>query len=224
MIRLDLRQCRFAAAGLDALAHKGGIDTGIDHQMGDMDILRPQFARRTLCHRAQTGLGAGESGIAHPTTQGGRGASEQNGSPPMGQHQSGCFACRQKASIARHLPHLAEDTLGRIQKRKIHIGAGIEDADFQRCGRIGLGQKGGDVVFLARIQRAAFAAPTCGFNRLFQGDQLVRRAAPGKDQIAFRGKAFGDGRPDKIAGSDYGDRCVALHVRPHKSYFKTNKS
>src|SRR5216684_4280105 len=46
---------RFLAPELfPALAHPGGIDAGIDDQMGDVDVLRPQLARHRLRHRAQS--------------------------------------------------------------------------------------------------------------------------------------------------------------------------
>src|SRR3546814_3600549 len=43
---------RFAAFALrDDVAHEGGIDAGIDDEMRDMDLLRPQFARHRLRDR-----------------------------------------------------------------------------------------------------------------------------------------------------------------------------
>src|SRR3546814_10075437 len=45
---------RFAAFALrDDVAHEGGIDAGIDDEMRDMDLLRPQFARHRLRDRAE---------------------------------------------------------------------------------------------------------------------------------------------------------------------------
>src|SRR3546814_1766176 len=48
---------RFAAFALrDDVAHEGGIDAGIDDEMRDMDLLRPQFARHRLRDRAEAEL------------------------------------------------------------------------------------------------------------------------------------------------------------------------
>src|ERR1700738_4226351 len=56
---------RFLAPELfAAFAHPGGVDAGIDDQMRDMDVLRPEFARHRLRHRAKPEFGAGEGGKA----------------------------------------------------------------------------------------------------------------------------------------------------------------
>src|SRR5438270_5014233 len=44
-----------------------GVDAGIDDEMGDMDILRAEFARHRLRHSAQPEFGAGKGGIAAAT-------------------------------------------------------------------------------------------------------------------------------------------------------------
>src|SRR5215204_5186324 len=46
------------------LAHPFGIDAGVDDEMGDVDVLRAQFARRCLRNRTQAELGAGECRIS----------------------------------------------------------------------------------------------------------------------------------------------------------------
>src|ERR1700730_9896372 len=61
--RIELGESRLALPLLDPLAHPRGVDTGVDDQMGDVDVLRTEFPRRTLRHRAQAELGAGEGGI-----------------------------------------------------------------------------------------------------------------------------------------------------------------
>src|ERR1700739_3918709 len=43
---------------LDPLAHPCRVDAGVDDQMGDVDVLRTELARRTLRYRTQAGLGA----------------------------------------------------------------------------------------------------------------------------------------------------------------------
>ena len=48
------------AARRPLLPHPFGVDAGVDHEMRDMDVLRPQFARHRLRHGAQAELGAGE--------------------------------------------------------------------------------------------------------------------------------------------------------------------
>src|ERR1700751_1621169 len=47
---------------LPAFPHPGRIDTGIDDEMRDMDVLGAQLTRHRLCDCTQAELGAGESG------------------------------------------------------------------------------------------------------------------------------------------------------------------
>src|SRR5271165_7567606 len=56
--------------------------------MGDVDVLRTEFARRTLRHRAQAELGAGEGGIADPAAHAGGSAGEEDIAPTARQHQA----------------------------------------------------------------------------------------------------------------------------------------
>src|SRR3981189_1680011 len=54
---------RFLAPELfAAFAHPGGIYAGIDDQMGDMDVLWPEFTRHRLRHRAKPEFRAGKGG------------------------------------------------------------------------------------------------------------------------------------------------------------------
>src|SRR5581483_166427 len=70
---------RFLAPDLrTALAHPGGVDAGIDDEMRDMDVLRPELARHRLRHRTQAELGAGESGKAAAAAHRGGRAGEED--------------------------------------------------------------------------------------------------------------------------------------------------
>src|SRR5690242_3199098 len=53
----------------DTVAHPRGIDARIDHQMCDVDILRPELARGALRDGAKTELGACECRIAHAASK-----------------------------------------------------------------------------------------------------------------------------------------------------------
>src|SRR5262245_42654707 len=55
-----------------ALPHPFGIDAGVDDEMRDVDVLRPQLARHRLRYCAEAKLGAGEGGIAAAAAQGRR--------------------------------------------------------------------------------------------------------------------------------------------------------
>src|SRR5262245_26942363 len=89
---------RVGAERLDAaLPDPFGIDAGIDDQMRDVDVLRPELARGCLRHSAQAELGAGEGRITRATAQARGGTSEEDVPLPTRQHQLGSFPARQKA-------------------------------------------------------------------------------------------------------------------------------
>src|SRR6266446_10309775 len=79
--RIEIGEGRLALALLDPLAHPGGVDAGIDDQMGDVDALRAELACRTLRYGPQAKFGAGESGITDAAAHSGGGASEEDIAP-----------------------------------------------------------------------------------------------------------------------------------------------
>src|ERR1700733_9362637 len=100
--------------------------------MRDMDILRSQFARRTLRHRTQSELRRRERREAAAATQAGGRASKEDRSPTARQHQPSRLPPGEKAGIAGHLPHFSKYPFGRFKQWKVDIGADVEDADLQR--------------------------------------------------------------------------------------------
>ena len=62
---------------------------------------------------------------------------------------------------------------------------------------VGLVQEGGDVFFLARIERARLATAAGGFDFGFQRGELVRGAPAGEDRVAFGGEALAMAEPMK---------------------------
>ena len=83
------------------------------------------------------------------------GASEENAAAAMRQHQARGLPPGEETGIAGHLPDLPEHSLGGVEQRKVDVRADVEDADFERRMLVGIGQKGDDFLFLARIERAA---------------------------------------------------------------------
>jgi hypothetical protein len=81
---------------LDPLAHPGGVDPGVNDQMGDVDVLWAELARRALRHRTQAELGAGEGCIADPAAHAGGGPGKKmlprraaaSGAPPRDRPRS----------------------------------------------------------------------------------------------------------------------------------------
>src|SRR5436190_1670805 len=62
--RIEIGEGPLAFPFPDPLPYPGGVDTGVDDQMRDVDALRAELACRTLRHGAQAEFGAGEGGIA----------------------------------------------------------------------------------------------------------------------------------------------------------------
>ncbi len=224
LVGFDGSDRRIAAARADAFAHELGVDARVDDEMGDVDVLRPQFARHALRDGPKAEFRRGEGGVADAAAQGGSGAGEKDSALPARQHQARRLAAREKAGIAGHLPHLAEDALGGVEQRKVHVGAGVEDADLQRRVRIGFGEEGGDVFLLAGVQRAGLAAAATFLNRGFKLGELVGGAATGEDGVALGGEAPGDRRSDVVAGADHGGGGIAGLHEDAPSQVKTIKS
>src|SRR5207245_7234299 len=88
------------------LTYPFGIDAGVDDEVGDVDVLRPQLPRGRLRDGAQPELRAGESRIADATAQGCGGAGEEDVALAARQHQLRRFAPGEETRVAGHLPDL----------------------------------------------------------------------------------------------------------------------
>src|SRR5262249_103806 len=123
-----------------------------DDQMGDVDVLRPQFARGSLRHGAEAEFGAGKSRVTNAAAQRSRRAGKKDGAAATWQHATRSLTSRQKSRIASHLPALAQNTIGRVQQRKIDVGADVEDADFERSVLVRIGQERNNLFLLACVE------------------------------------------------------------------------
>ena len=126
------------------------------------------------------------------------------------QHQARRFAAGEKAGIAGHFPDLAEHALGRIQNRKIDVGADVEDADLERRVLVGIAEEGDDLLLLARIERARVNFAAGLLDLLDQRFELGAVAAPGEHREALRGELLCDLAADEVTGADHGHGRVSL--------------
>jgi hypothetical protein len=55
LVRIEALQRLGAGLLADALAHEGGVDSGIDDEMRDVDVLRPELARHRPHSRDRRG-------------------------------------------------------------------------------------------------------------------------------------------------------------------------
>src|SRR5215470_6089490 len=195
---------RVRAQRLDApLPYPFGIDPGIDDEMGDVDVLRPELARHRLRDRAQAELRAGECRIADTAAQARGGAGEEDVALAARQHQPRRLAAGEEAGIAGHLPDFSEHPLGGVEDREIDVGADVEDADFQRRMLVGVVEEGNDLLLLARIERSGVDLAAGRLDLLNQGFELGAVAAAGEDRETFGSEFLGNLAADIVAGADH---------------------
>ena len=167
---------------------------------------------------AQAGFGAGERGIADAAAHARGRAGEEDRALTARQHQPRRLAPGEEAGVAGQLPDLAEHALGRVQQRKIDIGADVEDADFERRVRVGGAQKSGNVLLLARIKPARHDLPPAASISSTSGASLSALRRPAKMVKPSAANCFGDGGADEIAGSDDRRGGIALsQLRPPRA-------
>src|SRR5262249_55050991 len=158
---------------LDAFAYESGVDAGVDDEMRDMDVLRPELPRHALGDGAQAELGARKRRIADAAANARGRAGEEDAALAARQHQAGGFASGQETGVARHLPDLAEHPLGRLEQGKIDVAADVEDADFKRRVSIGGAQEGSDVILLASVEPARDDFAASGFDSRDERRELL---------------------------------------------------
>jgi hypothetical protein len=114
-------------------ADEGAINRAVDHDMGDMDALRSQFAGETLRERPERVLRSGEGGEARAASDAGGRAREQHRAAAAFDHSARRLAARQESGERRHLPHFGIDLRRRLDDRETHIGADVEDEHLDRA-------------------------------------------------------------------------------------------
>ena len=175
-----------------------------------VDVLWTQLTRRRLCYGPQTELRAGEGRISRPTAKARCCAREEDIAFAAGQHQASCLPAGEKAGIAGHFPDLAEYAFGRVQNRKIDIGADVEDANFERRVFVRVAKEGNDFLLLARVERARVNFAAGLLDLLDERLELGAVAAPGEHRKAFGGELLCNFTADKVASTDHGHGRVSL--------------
>ena len=194
-----------------------GVDGAVDHDVGDVDVLRPQLARHALRHRAQPVLAGGEGGVAVRPAQARRRAGEQDRPAPARDHVARRLAAEQESAVARHLPHLAEHPRRRLGYREAHVRADVIDGDGDGADLAFDARDERDrFVLLARVDAEAVRPPAPGADALRQRLDPRRVArAPGHDRrVAAARETPRDGAAGRVAGADHQRDFVPLHAAP----------
>src|SRR6185369_14515656 len=182
----------------------------IDHEMGDMDVFGTELTCDRLRHRAQSEFRAGKGRETRTAAHAGGRAGEKNVALAARKHQARRLAAGEKAGIARHFPHFAENPLGGVDDRKIHIGADVENANLQRGVFVGVAQEGHHLVLLSCIERPPEYLSVRRLDFLDERRELFALAAADKDRKTFGRKFLGDLTADEVPGADNGYRRVSL--------------
>src|SRR5258705_9571895 len=96
-------------AGLDAfrclhaLMDRFAVDSGVDQEMYDMDILRPEFARHRLGYRAKSELCGGECRKTQAATDAGGCSRKEDGAATARKHVARRLAAAQKPAVTSKL-------------------------------------------------------------------------------------------------------------------------
>src|SRR5262245_21071935 len=85
-VRIEVVERSLTFALANPLAYPGGVHARIDDQMGDVDVLWPQFTGCGLRHRAQAELGTCERCVADPATKARRRSGKEDAASAMWQH------------------------------------------------------------------------------------------------------------------------------------------
>src|SRR5258705_3234738 len=178
--------------------------------MGDVDVFGTELAGDRLGDRAQSEFRAGKRRKTRAAAHARGRAGEEDIALAAGKHQARSLATGEKAGIAGHFPHLAENPLGGVDDRKIHIGADVEDANLQRGVLVGVTQEGHHLVLLARVERPPEYLPVRRLDFLDERRELLALASSGEDRKTFGRKFLGDLSADEISGANNGYCRVSL--------------
>src|SRR5271167_2523634 len=201
----------------NAGAHELRIDSGIDHQMSDMNMLRPQLTRHRLGESAHSKFGAGERGVADTAAQSGGGSGKEDRAFFAWHHDPGRLASGEKSRPARHFPHLAKYSVGGLQNRKIDVRPDIANANLERRMIVRLLQERRDVLRNPRVECAPERPAAVSIDLGDEGHKFFAIAPAGEYHKSLGSEFPGDCSTNVVAGSDDRDRCVPLlHARYYR--------
>jgi hypothetical protein len=132
-----------------AFASDGRRDLAVDHDMADMDALRPQFPRHALGKRPEAEFWDREIGKARAAAQARGRAGEKDRAPPFRHHAPGRLLADMEAAQAVDAPASLENGGIDIEDAAWLERAGIEHDEIRR-GAHGV-EHGGDLVPLRHV-------------------------------------------------------------------------
>src|SRR5260370_13976867 len=166
-----------------------------------------------MSNRTQTEFRGRECSVSDPAAQARGSAGKKNRAAAARYHQARRFSACDESGIAGHLPDLAKYAVGRLEQRKIDVRADVEDANFERRVLVGVIQKSGEVIFLARVERARKNPAATGLNLSNQWRELVALSASRENGKTLSREFFCDCAADVVASSDHRRRGISVFQR-----------
>src|SRR3546814_2461054 len=124
-------------------------------------------------------------------------------------HDAGGLAAGDEARKTGHFPNLAEHPVGCVEDRKIDVRADVENHPLERCGCLGLGEEGGNIVGDAGVEPARRDAYARRCDLIDERVQLVAAAAADLAEETLTCKSLRDRRSAIVSRADDRDRCVS---------------
>src|SRR5277367_828629 len=181
--------------------------------MGDVDALRPQFARHGLRQSPQSEFGACERCVSDSAAQPSGRSGKENCAFSARYHDPSRLAPGKKSRPACHLPHLAKYPVRRLQNGELNIRPNIENANLEGRIRLGLRQEGGNLLRDSSIECSPERRAAESFDLGDQRRKFVPVSPSGEHCKPLRREFPSDCGADIVTGSDYRDRCIPVrHV------------
>ena len=124
--------CLDALGRLHALMDRLAVDAGVDQEMHDVNVLRSQFARHRLGHRAKSELRRRKCRKPLAAAHAGGRAGKEDGAASARKHDARRLAADQEAGVAGEFPRLEEQLFGGFEQRLVDVRSGVEQADLDR--------------------------------------------------------------------------------------------
>lgn len=134
-----------------AFARPAVVDHAVDHDVGDVDVLRPELARHRLRHLAQAALGRRKRGELRRAAHRCRGAREKNRAFAARNHAPRRLAPEEKPRVAAQAPDLLEHLGRRVEDRGAEIRPGVEDRHLDRAALLHALEEPRYLAFFAQI-------------------------------------------------------------------------
>src|SRR5713226_2542361 len=231
--RVDTEQTILAAFRHDLrprLAEAVAIDPAVDHDMGDVDALRPVFPRHALRDRPESSFGCREVRVTWLAPEARRGSREDDRASAQWDQPARRLPSDQESREAADAPEILEHLRRELAKIDLLIVAGVEDDEVGRLaagtGRERPVQEASDVLLARGIGRDGFSAASRRGDGAGDLLYLLTRTASDEHVIALAREAAAERGAEAEFGADADDDCGrrAHHLAPSDAAMRSRSS